>query len=90
MASKCYIAFSRLFSRFCLRRDSNIKGRLIRQILAKIIKNYSDFGSRLILRSSYIFRYTILTMENYNTIIKKDVLNKAQYADDIFLMSDAT
>ena len=38
---------------------SYFKGRLILQILAKIIKIYSDFGGRLICWSTYTQKYTV-------------------------------
>ena len=60
-----YYYYSRLFSRFFLRRAWHFKAHRMRQILAKIVKIYSDFGGRLICRSSYACRYTVL-LHNVN------------------------
>ena len=42
-----YCVFTALVT-FFIRRFSHFKGRLIREIYAKLIKIYSDFGGRLI------------------------------------------
>ena len=51
------------FLTFFLRRVLHFKKSLICQILAKIIKIYSDIGDRLINRSSYTCRYMVFDSE---------------------------
>ena len=48
-----------VFSSFFLCRVSRFNGRLIRLMLAKIMKIYSALGGRLIFWSSYRCRYTV-------------------------------
>ena len=58
--SELYLLVKLPSSRFFLRRVSHFKGRLIRLILPKIMKIYSDFLVRLTFRSSYTCRNTVV------------------------------
>ena len=52
------------FLAFYHRRVSHVKGRIIPQIVDKIMKIYSAFLDRLILRSSYTCRYMVYILLN--------------------------